>query len=144
MDNLHSSGEVKMEDEVKDVDREKLNKKLLKWAGFTYTNKLWRYPVPYDGEWHDSAPDLTRSVDEFIRWIVPRFKEMCASRPDYEGPDTCDNDIHIFLRLCEGGGWTTKGWIGEIRGFRTEGTVEGAGDPGLALCLAVEEAINGR
>jgi len=116
-----------------------LNIKLAKWVGLTY-DLTGAVQNPDSGLW--SYGFFTESLDACFKWLVPKFKEMCASRSDYESSDTCDNDIHIFLRFCEGGGWTKKGWIGSIKGFRTEGGVEGVETAALAFCLALEKLID--
>ena len=127
---------------------EKLREKLAEWAGFQ-----WLEATDGNYHWFDANGDIVSPTDEdgnviwdmnaCFKHLVPKFQEMCASRSDYEGLETCDNDIHIFLRLCEGGGWTTKGWMGSIEGFRTLSGVEGAETAALAFCLAIEKLIDG-
>lgn len=53
-----------------------------------------------------------------------------------------DRDVGIFLRLCEGGGWSKKGWIGSIEGYRCLGMVEGVEEPDEALGLALLNLID--
>lgn len=50
---------------------DELNRKMLGFAGFKQTDKLWRWPVPYDGEWRITTPNLTDSLDACIKWLVP-------------------------------------------------------------------------
>jgi len=89
------------------------------------------------------VPGYTDDLDLCFRKLVPAFRKLCCSRPDYE-PKFSDNDTHVFLRYCEGKGWTTKGWLCSIQGFRELTMVEGAKSPALAFCLAVEKLIDSR
>jgi len=138
--------------EKKKMNEQELNKKLAEWAGFTKIIQLGSclcgYPPNFIYKnWNKLSvgmfpiPNFTQSLDACFRWLVPKFKEMCTSRSDYKGFGTCDNSVHIFLRLCEGQGWATKGWLASIRGFRTETMVEGVDSPALAFCRALEKFI---
>lgn len=117
-----------------------LNKKLLERAGFKRTSndyakevgqQAWLYP---DGEWdlERDLPDFTESLDACFEWLVPKV--------------SLNGECTVFLRLCDGKGWTKLGWICHIKDttpFTRIGMVEGIKDPALAFCLAIEKLIDG-
>ncbi len=127
-----------MTDKPTDAQR----KEFLQWCGIQCyykdrtNNDIEAWICPPDSEKTIAFYGLT--LDFLFKYAVPKFKEMCTSRPDYDGVKTCDNDIHIFLRLCEGQGCFKKGWLCSIQGFRELAYVEGIDkDPALALFWAL-------
>ena len=92
-----------------------LNKELLIWVGFTFTNGVWTYPdgVTVDG----NTPFFPASLDECITWIFPKLES-------YE------------LRLNHG---KHCAWLKLPTKYIEFGMAE---TPALAFCLAVRKLIN--
>ncbi len=66
------------------MDTKALNEKLLKFAGFTFTEKPlpkgksykeWKYPESYGYLNQPGVPDLVNSLDAQAKWIYPKLAQ---------------------------------------------------------------------
>ena len=113
---------------------DELNKKLGKWAGFlpiydTFNEDhsliSWEWPKP-NGRQHVSIPDFINSLDACCKWLTPKCGEWRLEKygEDKFGSKFCAN---VYL-----------GWDYWEHGF------ERAEAPAVALCKAIEKAIDSR
>ena len=111
------------------ADEWKLNRYLLKWAGFVegdikkhYYHEVggerlpkWREP---GREWHIKPPNFPRSMDACFEWLVPKIDKWNITKP-------FKTSKYVVANV----------WLG------TKYTSAEAGNPALALCLAVEKLV---
>lgn len=112
-----------------------LNEKLAKWAGFynitpqmlikdSYKElmaRCWHYP---NGQHCYHLPDFITSLDACFRWLVPKFKYCCITKPEHKS----------FNNM----------WLAEVRWGDETWQAKGHGEdkhPAKALCLAIEKLI---
>ena len=90
--------------------------------------------VPERDDLWEIIPDFIESLDACFKYLVPKLWE--------EGRGT-GNGVQIFLRQCDGKGWTIKGWMCSLHVGIRIANIEGLGIPALALCKAIEKLVGG-
>lgn len=120
---------------MNEQEKQTLNEKLARWAGFAEADIRKRFYFAIGGErlakWYrpgseysDKLPNFANSLDACFKWLVPKLRAITINNP-LDKPNEWQVDIFA------GGG------IGKLLD-RTYGEAE---TPALALCLAVEWEI---
>ena len=111
------------------IDKKALNLEMLRIAGFTCTGGIWTYPDGVDVD--NGVPFFPGSLDECIKWIVPKLGDVHISmgfRHDF-GYDESECWVELGIR-------TSRDCSCDR--CRTKYDAE-AKTPALAFCLAARK-----
>jgi len=108
---------------------------LLEWCGFKFFE-------PVEGGAIDVLyPDGSLCLSSSKMAVPPMDLNILF---EYAVPKLCDTDgkdrgsgVQVFLRLCDGVGWTVKGWMSSVVAGVRIANIEGEATPALALFWAI-------